>query len=155
VNDGADAEPAIECSGSARRGLKVLAYSDGVIQPSRGKIFRKKLEAGDRDLAGMAVSNDIYTGRAKVLMSPYEKPLHPGEILVTIATEPSWTPIFVNASAVVLEVGGGLQHGAIIAREYGLPCVRGLPGVTGIIEDGDLLEVDGTNGIVKMLENVS
>ncbi|WDR06939.1 PEP/pyruvate-binding domain-containing protein [Devosia rhodophyticola] len=119
---------------------------------SRGKIFRKQLVAGDGDLAGMAVSNGTYTGRARVLLSPYEKPLLPGEILVTVATEPSWTPIFVNASAVVLEVGGGLQHGAIIAREYGLPCVSGLPGVTKIIKDGDLLEVDGTNGIVKFLE---
>lgn len=119
---------------------------------SRGKIFRKHIEAGSDDLAGMSVSNGTYTGRAKVLKTPYEKPLEAGEILVTVATEPSWTPIFVNASAVVLEVGGGLQHGAIIAREYGLPCVSGLPGVTGIIQDGDLLEVDGTNGIVKILE---
>ncbi len=119
---------------------------------SRGRIFRKQIEAGSGDLAGMSVSNGTYTGRAKVLRTPYEKPLEAGEILVTVATEPSWTPVFVNASAVVLEVGGGLQHGAIIAREYGLPCVSGLPGVTGIINDGDMLEVDGTNGIVKILE---
>ena len=71
---------------------------------------------------------------------------------MTVATEPAWTPVFVNASGVVLEVGGGLQHGAIIAREYGIPCVSGLPGVTGIIKDGDMLEVDGTNGIVRILE---
>lgn len=122
---------------------------------SRGKIFRKHIEAGSGDLAGMAVSNGTYTGRAKVLKTPYEKRLEPGEILVTVATEPSWTPVFVNASAVVLEVGGGLQHGAIIAREYGLPCVSGLPGVTGIIKDGDLLKVDGTNGIVKILERAT
>ena len=69
-----------------------------------------------------------------------------------MATEPAWTPVFVNASGVVLEVGGGLQHGAIIAREYGIPCVSGLPGVTDMIKDGDLLEVDGTNGIVKIVE---
>ncbi|WP_342071160.1 PEP/pyruvate-binding domain-containing protein [Yoonia algicola] len=122
---------------------------------SRGKIFRKHIEAGSGDLAGMAVSHGTYTGRAKVLKTPYEKRLEPGDILVTVATEPSWTPVFVNASAVVLEVGGGLQHGAIIAREYGLPCVSGLPGVTGIIKDGDLLEVDGTNGIVKILETAA
>jgi pyruvate,water dikinase len=122
---------------------------------SRGKIFRRHIQAGGGDLAGMAVSHGTYRGRAKVLRSPYEKPLEPGDILVTVATEPSWTPIFVNASAVVLEVGGGLQHGAIIAREYGLPCVGGLPGVTGIIKDGDLLEVDGTNGIVRILEEAA
>ena len=83
-----------------------------------------------------------------MLASPHEKSLEPGEILVTVATEPAWTPIFVNAAGVVLEVGGALQHGAIIAREYGLPCVSGLPGVTDMIKDGDLLEVDGTNGIL-------
>ena len=119
---------------------------------SRGKIYRNVLKAGEGDLAGMAISNGIVRGKAKVLASPYEKPLLPGEILVTVATEPAWTPVFSNASGVVLEIGGGLQHGAIIAREYGLPCVSGLPGVTKIIKDGDLLEVDGTNGIVKILE---
>jgi len=119
---------------------------------SRGKIFRNVVNAEEGDLAGMAVSNGVVKGKAKVLSSPYEKPLEPGEILVTVATEPAWTPVFTNASGVVLEVGGGLQHGAIIAREYGIPCVSGLPGVTNIIKDGDLLEVDGTNGIVKILE---
>jgi len=119
---------------------------------SRGKIFRNVVNAEEGDLAGMAVSNGLVQGKAKVLSSPYEKPLEPGEILVTVATEPAWTPVFTNASGVVLEVGGGLQHGAIIAREYGIPCVSGLPGVTSIIKDGDLLEVDGTNGIVKILE---
>jgi rifampicin phosphotransferase len=119
---------------------------------SRGKIYRNVLKAKEGNLAGMAVSNGIVRGKAKVLASPYEKPLEPGEILVTVATEPAWTPVFSNASGVVLEIGGGLQHGAIIAREYGLPCVSGLPGVTKIIKDGDLLEVDGTNGIVKILE---
>ncbi|MBT3427083.1 MAG: hypothetical protein HOL98_14335 [Gammaproteobacteria bacterium] len=119
---------------------------------SRGKIFRKINLAEDGDLVGQAVSSGVVTGKAKVLASPYEKPLEPGEILVTVATEPAWTPVFVNASGVVLEVGGGLQHGAIIAREYGIPCVSGLPGVTDMIKDGDLLEVDGTNGIVKIVE---
>ena len=119
---------------------------------SRGKIYRRVVKAGADDLAGMAVSNGVVIGKAKVLASPYEKPLEPGEILVTVATEPAWTPVFTNASGVVLEIGSGLQHGAIIAREYGLPCVSGLSGVTKIIKDGDLLEVDGTNGIVKILE---
>ena len=119
---------------------------------SRGKIFRRAISAQDGDFSGQPVSNGSVRGHAKVLASPYEKPLEPGEILVTVATEPAWTPVFVNASGVVLEIGGGLQHGAIIAREYGIPCVSGLPGVTGMINDGDLLEVDGTNGIVRVIE---
>ena len=120
---------------------------------SRGRIFHRVVKAEDGDFVGMSVSNGVIRGKAKVLLSPYEKPLESGEILVTVATEPSWTPIFSNASGVVLETGGGLQHGAIIAREYGLPCVSSLVGITNIIKDGDMLEVDGNNGIVKILSS--
>ena len=74
-----------------------------------------------------------------------------GSILVTRASDPGWTPIFINAAAVVLEVGGALQHGAVIAREYGLPCVSGLDGVTEVIEDGQMIEVDGSNGVVRVV----
>ena len=97
------------------------------------------------------ISPGTVRGRAKVLKDPYEKPLESGEVLVTKAPEPSWTPIFINAAAVVLEVGGPLQHGAIIAREYGIPCVSGVENATGVIKDGDLLEVDGTNGVIKII----
>ena len=80
-------------------------------------------------------------GKAKVLRSPFEKPLEPGEILIARATEPSWTPMFINASGVIMEIGGPLQHGGIIAREYGIPCVSGLMGIMDIVKDGDMLEV--------------
>ncbi|MHA1646678.1 MAG: PEP-utilizing enzyme [Promethearchaeota archaeon] len=103
------------------------------------------------DLKGDAISPGFVRGKAKVLRTPFEKFLDPGDILVTKATEPSWTSIFINAGGVVLEMGGILQHGAIIAREYGLPCVSGIIGATTIIKDGDLLEVDGSNGIVKKI----
>jgi pyruvate,water dikinase len=119
---------------------------------SRGKIFRPILELKDGDLQGSPIASGKATGRAKVLRLPYEKPLLPGEILVVPTTEPSWTPIFINAAGVVMEVGGPLQHGGIIAREYGIPCVSGLIGVMDIIKDGDLLEIDGSNGIVKIIE---
>ena len=68
---------------------------------------------------------------------------------------PGWTPIFMNASGVVLEVGGALQHGAIIAREYGLPCVTGIETATVAITDGQMIEVDGSNGIVRVLEEAT
>jgi len=119
---------------------------------SRGKTFKPKIQAKDGELSGDPIASGKVTGRAKVLHSPYEKPLNPGEILVTKATEPSWTPIFINAAGVVMEIGGPLQHGAIIAREYGIPCVSALMGAMEIIKDGDLLEVDGTNGIVKIIK---
>ncbi len=119
---------------------------------SRGKIFRQIRESEDGDIIGDPIAPGIVRGKAKVLHSPYEKPLEPGEILVTKATEPAWTPIFINAAGVVLEVGGPLQHGAIIAREYGIPCVSGVYNAQKIIKDGDLLEVDGSSGIVKIIE---
>lgn len=120
---------------------------------SRGKIYKPELEIKDGDIIGDAIAPGKVVGKAKVLHSPYEKSLNPGEILVARATEPSWTPIFTNASGVVMEVGGPLQHGGIIAREYGIPCVSGLIGIMDIIKDGDLLEVDGSNGAVRVLES--
>ena len=85
-------------------------------------------------------------------MSPYEKPVESGEILVARFTEPSWTPIFINTAGVVLEVGGPMQHGAIIAREYGIPCISGINDATKLIKDGDLLEIDGSLGTVKIID---
>lgn len=119
---------------------------------SRGEIFTAKREIKEGELLGEPVAPGIIRGRAKVLHTPFEKKLEKGEILVTMATEPSWTPIFINASAVVMEIGGALQHGAIIAREYGLPCVTGIEKATEIIKDGDFIEVDGTNGFVKIIQ---
>lgn len=122
---------------------------------SRGKIIRGTRQDGaaseDGTLLGDPISPGMATGRAKVLMSPYEKLLESGEILVACFTEPSWTPLFINAAGVVMEVGGPMQHGAIIAREYGIPCVSGMVNATKLISDGDLLEVDGSSGTVRIL----
>jgi phosphohistidine swiveling domain-containing protein len=120
---------------------------------SRGKIYKPTLEFKDGDFVGDAIAPGKVIGHAKVLHTPYEKPIESGEILVARATEPSWTPIFTNAAGVVMEIGGPLQHGGIIAREYGIPCVSGLMGIMDIIKDGDLLEVDGSNGVVRILES--
>ena len=122
---------------------------------SRGRIYRVQRNSSEGDLVGDAISPGVVRGAAKVLTTPYEKPLLAGEILVTRATEPSWTPIFINAAGVVMEIGGPLQHGAIIAREYGIPCVSGVEGATKEIRDGDELEVDGSSGLVRVLETAS
>lgn len=119
---------------------------------SRGKIYRAFPDAKEGEIAGQAISPGLIKGRAKVLLDPYEKTINKGEILVCKASEPSWAPIFINASGVVMEVGGPLQHGAIIAREYGLPCVSSVYNATSIIKDGDLIEVDGSNGIVRVID---
>ncbi|HCE44192.1 MAG TPA: hypothetical protein DET40_11650, partial [Lentisphaeria bacterium] len=84
--------------------------------------------------------------------SPDEKPFLAGDILVARATDPGWTPLFASASAVILEVGGMLQHGALVAREYGLPCVAGVADATSILKDNAIVEVDGTAGIVRIIE---
>lgn len=120
---------------------------------SRGKIYRAFPEAKDDEIIGEAIAPGVIRGRAKVLLDPYEKSLNKGEILVCKASEPSWAPVFINASGVVMEVGGSLQHGAIIAREYGLPCVSSVYDATKTIKDGDMIEVDGSNGIVRMVNS--
>lgn len=120
---------------------------------SRGRIFEvPRAPAGPGELAGQAISAGAVRGRVKVLHSPTEKPLLPGEILVARATDPGWTPLFVNAAAIVLEVGGLLQHGALVAREYGKPCVAGVDQATEKLHDGQLVEVDGSAGVIRLLE---
>jgi rifampicin phosphotransferase len=72
-------------------------------------------------------------------------------VLVAYTTDPGWTPLFVNAAAIVLEVGGVLQHGALVAREYGKPCVVGIDRVVEKLRDGEPVEVNGTTGTVRLL----
>lgn len=77
--------------------------------------------------------------------------LENGDILVTRFTDPSWTPLFVSIKGLVTEVGGLMTHGAVIAREYGLPAVVGVENATMLIEDGDIIRVNGTDGYVIVL----
>jgi phosphohistidine swiveling domain-containing protein len=154
TNPGCDLQPLREKNLEPRKAVAHIKDKDWPkIVNSRGKIFRYARPSGVGDLTGEPISSGTVRGKAKVLGSPFEKPLGKGEILVTRATEPSWTPIFMNAAGVVLEIGGPLQHGAIIAREYGIPCVSGIDDATKLIKDGDLLEVDGTGGLVKIIKD--
>jgi pyruvate,water dikinase len=119
---------------------------------SRGKIYYPpRKAAADGELIGVPISPGVVQGRVKVLRYASEKKLLPGEILVARATDPGWTPLFINARGIILEIGGALQHGAVVAREYGIPCVSGLDGATDLLKDGQLVEVDGSNGIVRIL----
>ena len=87
----------------------------------------------------------------KVLRTSDEKPIVPGDILVTKATDPGWTTLFNNAGGVLLETGGALQHGASVAREMGKPCIVGIEDVTKILKDGELVKMDGNTGVIKIL----
>ncbi len=123
---------------------------------SRGRILRPPArKAADGEYQGQGISAGTVEGRIKVLHSPEEKPLLPGEILVARATDPGWTPLFVPAAAVILEIGGPAQHGAVVAREYGKPCIAGIEGATELFGDGDLVRVDGAAGIVRIVHKAA
>ncbi|MBX9568321.1 MAG: hypothetical protein K2X77_05465 [Candidatus Obscuribacterales bacterium] len=118
---------------------------------SRGRIIKTPpAPVKDNQLSGIPISTGSVRGKVKVLHSPHEKPLLPGEILVARATDPGWTPLFALAGGIILEVGGILQHGALVAREYGLPGVSGIENATEILKDGMTVEVNGTDGIITL-----
>jgi pyruvate,water dikinase len=102
-------------------------------------------------LVGLPVSAGIIEGRARVILDMAEADLEAGDILVTTYTDPSWTPLFVAVKGLVTEVGGLMTHGAVIAREYGLPAVVGVEHATRLIRDGQRIRVHGTDGYVKIL----
>jgi rifampicin phosphotransferase len=114
-----------------------------------GAYRRDDLPAGA--LVGLPVSAGTIEGRARVILDMAEADLEPGDILVTAYTDPSWTPLFVAIKGLVTEVGGLMTHGAVIAREYGLPAVVGVEQATRLIRDGQRIRVHGTDGYVEIL----
>jgi len=103
-------------------------------------------------LVGLAVSAGTVEGRARVILDMAQADLEPGDILVTAYTDPSWTPLFVAIQGLVTEVGGQMTHGAVIAREYGLPAVVAVENATLRIRDGQRIRVHGTDGYVELLD---
>lgn len=102
-------------------------------------------------LVGLPVSAGTVEGRARVLLDMAQADLEAGDILVTAYTDPSWTPLFVAIKGLVTEVGGLMTHGAVIAREYGLPAIVGVEHATRLIRDGQRIRVSGTDGYVEIL----
>ncbi|MCX5149974.1 phosphoenolpyruvate synthase [Streptomyces sp. NBC_00320] len=102
-------------------------------------------------LIGVPVSAGTVEGRARVILDMAEADLEEGDILVTPFTDPSWSPLFVGIAGLVTEVGGLMTHGAVIAREYGLPAVVGVEHATRLIRDGQRIRVHGTDGYVELL----
>ncbi|OIJ63627.1 rifamycin-inactivating phosphotransferase [Streptomyces mangrovisoli] len=105
----------------------------------------------DGALIGLAVSAGTVEGRARVVLDMADADLEAGDILVTPFTDPSWSPLFVAVAGLVTEVGGLMTHGAVIAREYGLPAVVGVEGATRLIRDGQRIRVHGGDGYVELL----
>ncbi|WJE83174.1 phosphoenolpyruvate synthase [Bacillus sp. DX3.1] len=121
--------------------------SDGEI--IAGKYKRENLPA--EAIVGLPVSSGVIEGRARVILNMEDADLEDGDILITSFTDPGWTPLFVSIKGLVTEVGGLMTHGAVIAREYGLPAVVGVENATKLIKDGQRIRVDGTEGYIEIL----
>lgn len=134
-----------------QRNLTVVLpeYSHGRPRP----LTPKELEARE-DIAlleGTGVSPGTVTGRARVITDPLRNAeIKPGEVLVAPVTDAAWTPLFVTASATVVDVGGPLSHGSIVAREFGIPCVVNVGKATSLIRTGQLITVDAGRGKVYL-----
>ncbi|WP_200415887.1 phosphoenolpyruvate synthase [Virgibacillus salexigens] len=121
--------------------------SDGEI--ITGAYKRENLPADA--ILGLPVSSGVIEGRARVILNMGDADLEDGDILVTAFTDPSWTPLFVSIKGLVTEVGGLMTHGAVIAREYGLPAVVGVENATKLIKDGQRIRVNGADGYIEIL----
>jgi pyruvate,water dikinase len=119
--------------------------------PSRGAAGYSRLTTGE-SLQGLPGCPGVAEGRAKVVLDSHDPTaLDPGDILVAPITDPSWTPLFVPAAAVVVDVGAALSHAVIVSRELGIPCVVSATGATRAIPDGAMVRVDGSTGLVTVL----
>ncbi|MBF6614311.1 MAG: phosphoenolpyruvate synthase [Chloroflexi bacterium] len=127
-----------------RHHVPLVLLSDGT-EPT---VQRKYTTPVEGVLQGAPASPGIVTGNARVLLDPCGATLSPGEILVAPTTDPGWTPLFLTAGGLVMEMGGTMAHGAIVAREYGIPAVVGVPEATRRISTGNRITVDGTAGTV-------
>jgi phosphohistidine swiveling domain-containing protein len=142
------AERAIEFRHDQTRKAPLAISSDGEVPvPGPG---RSDLPAGA--LPGTPASSGVVEGVARVVTDPAREVLEAGEILVARFTDPGWTPLFVHAVGVVTEVGGMMTHGAVVAREYGIPAVVSVASAVERIRTGQRIRVDGTRGFVQILE---
>jgi pyruvate,water dikinase len=135
-----------------RRHVPLVLLSDGTDPTSRQEITEAITGAG-RTLQGSPASAGRVRAPARVILDPNEARLEMGEILVAPSTDPAWTPLFLKASGLVMEVGGPMAHGAIVAREYGIPAIVGVAGATQRIMTGSYLTLDGAAGMVFIEEN--
>jgi len=113
---------------------------------------RPPADRGTTDLRGVAVSPGVVVGPARVILRAGAGRVRPGEILVAPFTDPGWTPYFLNAAAIVMDLGGVLSHGSIVAREFGIPAVVNVGPATELVRTGQTLRVDGARGVVTILD---
>jgi len=123
------------------------------ILTSEGEAFYGVAAVTEGALPGVAASAGVYEGRVRVVFDPTTATLEPGEVLVAPGTDPAWTPLFLAAGALVMEVGGVMSHGSVVAREYGIPAVVGVAGATERLRTGQRVRVDGASGQVIPLDD--
>ncbi|CAN0349453.1 unnamed protein product [Phaeothamnion confervicola] len=124
----------------------------GIEQMEAGQAAKSKGAVLGEVLKGDGGSPGIVRGRARIVLDPSDaRGLNPGDILVAPLTDPAWTPLFLPAAAVVVNVGALMSHAVIVSRELGIPCVVAVQNATDRIADGSMLEVDGTEGTVTVL----
>jgi pyruvate,water dikinase len=122
-----------------------------LVANARWQAERFQESADNDELKGIAVSPGVVTARVRIVRGEHQfDRLRPGEVLVCPHTNPAWTPLFTSAAAIVTETGGAASHAAIVAREYGIPAVMGVRGVTQTLEDGQEILVDGDQGILNL-----
>jgi pyruvate,water dikinase len=129
-----------------RRQLPRVLLSDG----TEPEAVARGSHAADGDLVGTAASAGTVTGTARVVLDPSAAHLLPGEILIAPSTDPGWTPLFLTAGGLVMEMGGANSHGAVVAREYGIPAVVGVAEATTRIHTGQQVTVHGADGRVSI-----
>lgn len=126
------------------------------VMTSDGEIITSEYDTSEIPqgaLIGVPVSSGIIEGRARIVLKLEEASIEEGDILVTAFTDPSWTSLFVSIKGLVTEVGGMMTHGAVVAREYGLPAVVSVENATKLIKDGQRIRVNGTKGYVEILQD--
>jgi phosphohistidine swiveling domain-containing protein len=158
-------DEAAEVAPSPRSMLDLVAERRAEFESNKGRAWPDIIRGGEELLAegretaevlegqlrGLGASPGVATGVTRVIHGPEEfGKLRNGDILVAPLTNPVWTPLFAIAGGVVTEVGGMLSHGAIVAREYGIPAVMGIPGATELVPEGEMVRVDGNRGIVAL-----
>lgn len=141
-------------SENKRTSLPQVIASDGFALYG-GSASTSNKEGMSNALYGVPVSPGSYEGRVHIIHDPSKAKLSQGEVLCCHGTDPSWTPLFLSAGALIMEVGGLMTHGSVVAREYGIPAVVGLDNVTERLFTGQLVRVDGLSGIIDIIEETS
>ena len=151
IRSGNDLKPVV-VKNREQYALEMNRTAPRVLTSTGESIHAPVMAAGENALAGIPVSPGVTEGRVRVLYHPEEgQSLEVGDILVTTGTNPSWTPLFLKLGGLIMETGGPISHGSVVAREYGLPAVAGVVNATRQLKDGQRVRINGETGSVELL----